>query len=150
MGIQSFITKENVVVGIDAIDKASAIAQLVGHASLSLPLDTVAVTKLLLAREQKKSSGCGKQIAIPHVINSIIPSLMVILGIFKNPVPWDSVDGKSVRIVCIVLCPSRQVKDYFVAVGAVSKSLSDESIRLSLSNMKTIPQVLTVLNAAKG
>jgi mannitol/fructose-specific phosphotransferase system IIA component (Ntr-type) len=115
-----------------------------------MPLDTVAVTKLLLGREQKRTSGVGRQIAIAHLLASQIPNIHVVFATFKNPVPWDSVDGKPVKVAALVLSPPRQLKDYFPLVMSVSKCLADESVRLSLLNMITDAQMLTVLNAAKG
>lgn len=144
-----FIAKEDIVCGLDATDKASAIAQLVGHVSKTMPLDTVALTKLLLTREQKKTSGCGKQIAIVHLINPIIPNMKVALGTFKSPVPWDSVDGKPVLLAAIIVAPPRMLKEYFPLIIRVAKTLAEDSTRLSLTNMGTPAQIMTVLNAAK-
>ena len=144
------IAKEDIVCGLHATDKASAIAQLVGHVNKTMPLDTVALTKLLLAREQKKSSGCGKQIAIAHVINGVVPNMKVALATLAQPVKWDAADGKPVSLVALIIAPPRELKEYFPLVIKVCKMLAEDNIRISILNMQTPAQIMAVLNAVKG
>lgn len=150
MEIDQYIAVENIAVGINATDKASAIAQLVGHASNVKTLNTEYITKLLLIREQKKSSGYGKQIAILHLIDRSISEISITIGTFKTPLAWDAVDGKTVTVAALILSPHRCIKEYIAVIPLVCKVLAEDTIRTSIVSMYTAAQILTVLNSVKG
>lgn len=150
MELDQYIAVENIAVGINATDKASAIAQMVGHASNVKSLNAEYITKLLLAREQKKSSGYGKQIAILHLIDRSIPEISVTIGTFKSPLQWDAVDGKLVTVAALILSPHRSVKEYIAVIPYVCKALAEDTVRASIVSMCTAAQVMTVLNSLKG
>jgi mannitol/fructose-specific phosphotransferase system IIA component (Ntr-type) len=149
MGLEQHLCKENFFALAPATDKTSAITHLVGHAQLSIPLDAPAVIKHLLSREVKRSSGCGKNIAIVHMLDRSIPNISVTVGTFKGLVPWDAVDGKGVRVAALVLSPPRHLRSYMSLVAEVCKVLADDATRASLTVMTTPAQMMTVLYAAR-
>lgn len=144
-----YIAQENVIVGLQGNDKASIISQIIGHVANTSFIDSSLTCKLLLERERKRSSGCGKQVALLHLIDHSIPERIIALATLKSPVKWDSVDGKDVRAVGIVLAPPNFMKYYFDTIRQTAKILGDDTTLCSVLNMETAAQVAKVFHSFK-
>jgi mannitol/fructose-specific phosphotransferase system IIA component (Ntr-type) len=112
-------------------------------------LNVEPVTKSIFAREDKKSSGCGKGIAVPHLIGPDVHELVIIVATFEMPVEWKSADNKPVTVAGMILAPTRYLKEYFPLMTQLAKTLADDSVKCSLLSMNTSAQMCTVLKAAK-
>jgi len=74
---------------------------------LSLPQDEQEILIAdLLERDSREETGIGDGIAIPHSRCKRIshPCSNILIGVLQSPIPFNSLDGKPVDIVCIVLC----------------------------------------------
>jgi PTS system nitrogen regulatory IIA component len=56
----------------------------------------------VLKREAIVSTGIGMGVALPHVKTDSIRSFFITVGVFKNGVDWDSLDGKPVYIAFLI------------------------------------------------
>lgn len=53
-------------------------------------------------REEIMSTGIGHQVAIPHVKNDAVSSFFISIGIHREGIEWDALDGKPVNLVFLI------------------------------------------------
>jgi mannitol/fructose-specific phosphotransferase system IIA component (Ntr-type) len=72
-----------------------------------------------MAREKLASTSLGKGVAIPHCRTDEVSKTICVCGLIKNPVEWDSPDGKPVDIVFLVITPKEKPQEYLKVVRAI-------------------------------
>lgn len=73
-----------------------------------LVTDVEAVTNALLERERVMSTGIGGGVAIPHAQSPGVRELAVGFARVKDELPFDSLDGKPVRLVFMIVGPEER------------------------------------------
>jgi PTS system fructose-specific IIC component/PTS system nitrogen regulatory IIA component len=61
--------------------------------------------RALTEREAKMSTGIQNGIAIPHGKTTVVDNMFGVLGVSKNGIDYDSLDGKPVHLVMMLLAP---------------------------------------------
>lgn len=95
----------------------------------------------VLTREQVRSTGIGSGIAIPHGKCTAVKELVVALGIAGQPIDFDSVDGKPVSIVILLLSPLDQTGPHIQALARISRLMLDEAFRNKLQKATSSNEV---------
>ncbi len=119
-----------VKVPLKGMDKDSIITELVDSLNENglLP-DRDATLGELFDREHIRSTGVGFGIAIPHGYSAWVRDLVMAVGIPQSPVDFDSVDGRPVSIVVILVSPTRQTGSHIQALARISRMLLDPEFR---------------------
>jgi PTS system nitrogen regulatory IIA component len=94
---------------IEATAKRDVLREFVARLPLPPEQDRATLLSVLEAREAMGSTGIGDGIAIPHVRNPIVLHLdqpFVTLGLLRNPVDFEAVDGKPVHALFMVVSPT--------------------------------------------
>ncbi len=86
----------------------------------------------VIKREEEFSTSLGDHIAVPHGRAGIDVSSMAALGVASSTIPFDSLDGKPVRIFVLLITQPEESKIHLEALGAVSRFLGQESVRESV------------------
>ncbi|MGE5295353.1 MAG: PTS sugar transporter subunit IIA [Solirubrobacterales bacterium] len=92
-------------------------------------------------REQIRSTGVGFGIAIPHGRSPSAHDLVLAVGIPQNPIDFESVDGKPVTIVVLLVSPAKQTGSHIQALAAISRIMLDQDFRESIEKA-TSPQAV--------
>jgi PTS system nitrogen regulatory IIA component len=125
MDIADFLTYERVAIGVRARDKAAVLTEAARLAAARLPgVNEATVAGALRDREQLGSTGLGGGFALPH---ARIEGLGRLHGMFLRlgrPVEFDSIDGKPVDLVFLLLIPA-EATDHIAALAAVSRRFRD-------------------------
>ncbi|NLB60501.1 MAG: PTS transporter subunit EIIA [Lentisphaerae bacterium] len=111
-------------------DRASVLRMAVGR--LALPEDTNrdALAAILLAREERISTGIGDGIAIPHARNPIILNVStssVALCFLDKPVEFGAPDGQPVQALFLVL--AQTIRAHLYLLSRLASALRQESLR---------------------
>jgi fructose-specific phosphotransferase system IIA component len=123
-------------------DKQLVIKELVDLLDAGkLLLDKNVALQAVLNREQVRSTGIGSGIAIPHGKCNAVKELVVSMGIASQPIDFDSVDGKPVSIVILLLSPLDQTGPHIQALARISRLMLDESFRNKLQNASSANEV---------
>ncbi|MBP5401736.1 MAG: PTS sugar transporter subunit IIA [Treponema sp.] len=102
-----FIKPEAVILNLQSTEKDEVFEELNETlVSLFPSLDRVQVLNSLLEREKKMSTGIIPGIAIPHAISDRIKEPLVAVGISRPGIDFDSLDGKPVHLIFMVLFPA--------------------------------------------
>lgn len=122
-----------VKVPLEGKDKDAVITELVDLLGQNgLIGDRQTVLDAVFARERTRSTGIGSGIAIPHGKCSTVRELVMALGVTGDPIDFDSVDGKPVSIVILLVSPQDQTGPHIQALARISRLMLDEGFKNAL------------------
>jgi len=97
---------ELIKIGLEADDKDEVFEELVDHfCQVTKNNARGEILEALKERESKMSTGIQKGIAVPHCKTGAVDKIFGILGISKNGIDYDALDGEPVYLIFMVLIP---------------------------------------------
>ena len=132
----------------DAFPKQAAITELVELLDANgLLVDKETVLEAVLMREKTRSTGIGCGIAIPHGKCKAAKELVMAIGIPKDKegIDFQSVDGKPVRIIILLVSPADQTGPHIQALARISRLMLDEEFKQKLENSENSEDVYELL-----
>lgn len=100
----------------------------------------------ILKRESLSSTGIGERIAIPHAKTSAVKNASLALGIYKDGVDYDSLDGEPVNIVFMIAAPEGANNEHLETLSRLSVLLMNPEFKNGLLNAKTPQEVISLLD----
>jgi len=91
----------------------------------------------MLQREELGSTGMGDGIAIPHCRIEGMKSFALALTVCDKGISWDSIDGRSVHIICAIAGPVDGTDEHLRLLAGAARVLSNSKARYELLNSKT-------------
>ncbi|MHC4574791.1 MAG: PTS sugar transporter subunit IIA [Planctomycetota bacterium] len=136
-----------VKVPLEANDKKLVITELVDLLDANgLLLEKNAALDAVLKREQTRSTGIGSGIAIPHGKCKAVRELVMAMGIAHEPIDFESVDGKPVTIVILLVSPNDKTGPHIQALARISRLMLDTQFKQALEKAKSPEQVYELLS----
>jgi PTS system fructose-specific IIC component len=90
----------------------------------------------IIQREFKMSTGMEAGVAIPHASSDHIKTPIAAIGISRKGIPYETLDGKIVHLVVLLLFPRRQFQGNVRTLAAVARLLDNEEFRNELLDVK--------------
>jgi nitrogen PTS system EIIA component len=126
MKISEILDSGAIKIGMEADSKDKALKELVSVlAKVENIGDSKAILKALIERENLGSTGIGQGIAIPHGKTDKVGRLVAVLGISKQGVNFDALDGESVYIFFLLVAPKNTAGPHLKALAQISRLLRD-------------------------
>lgn len=91
----------------------------------------------MLGREELGSTGMGNGIAIPHCRLEGMMNFALALTVCDKGISWDSIDGRSVHIICAIAGPLDGTDEHLRLLAGAARVLSNSKARYELLNSKT-------------
>jgi mannitol/fructose-specific phosphotransferase system IIA component (Ntr-type) len=116
-------------------DKWEAIAKILDLLVSSGRVDPArrdAIHRALVDREKSMSTGLECGIALPHAAVEGLEELVAGLAVFRQGVPFQSIDGSPARIVVLLLIPKERRMAYLPVLADAARLLSREGVREKL------------------
>ncbi|MHC4631737.1 MAG: PTS sugar transporter subunit IIA [Planctomycetota bacterium] len=136
-----------VKVPVENKDKEDVITELVDLLDANgLLLDRDIALEAVLARERTRSTGTGAGIAIPHGKCNAVKELVMAIGIAHEPIEFESVDGKPVTILILLVSPADQTGPHIQALAKISRLMLDEEFKQKLEKAASADEVYELLN----
>ncbi len=104
--------------------------------------DVKELTDALIERERIMSTGIGFGLAIPHAKIKSVKEIAFAIGTSKNGIGFDSIDGKPVNLIILVIAGERQHKEYLKLLSQIMSILKDEKARSAIINFSSAQDVL--------
>lgn len=140
-----------VKVPLEGKDKQSAITELVDLLDTNgLLLDRDAALDSVLAREKTRSTGIGSGIAIPHGKCKAVKELVMAIGIAHKPIDFESVDGRPVAIIILLVSPADQTGPHIQALARISRLMLDEQFRQKLEKAGSSDELYELLSSKEN
>ena len=109
--------------------------------------DKAAVLAALKAREAEGTTGMMSGFAIPHCKSAAVKEAAVLVVKFANPVSWDSMDGKPIRVAISLLVPDGAVGTTFLRMlSQVAVMLMDEEFRTQIDAADEATLIADIIN----
>jgi fructose-specific phosphotransferase system IIA component len=128
-------------------DKEAVITELVDLLDTQgLLLDRDAALDAVLTRERTQSTGTGAGIAIPHGKCKAVKELVMAIGIAHEPIEFQSIDGKPVTILILLVSPADQTGPHIQALARISRLMLNQECKTRLENVKSAEDVYELLS----
>ena len=131
MTLDELIPPAQVLDRLRAPDKAALLTALARAAGEALGLPPADIAAALAAREALGSTGTGNGIALPHARIATLAAPSGFFARLDRPVAWDSVDGRPVDLVFLLLSPAADA-EHLRALAAVSRRLRTPGVAEAL------------------
>ena len=151
MKIVDFLSKDAVTVDLKSTKKEDVIKELVELLSKAHPIkEKDKLFKTLMNRESLGSTGIGQAIGIPHAKSNAVDELIAALGISRQGVDFDSLDGEPTRIFLLLVAPEDAAGPHLKALARISRVLKDKFLRDSLVAAKDKKAVFDIIAQEDG
>ena len=108
MFLYELFPPELIKIGLEAEDKDEVFEEMVDQfCQISKSNAREEILEALREREAKMSTGIHKGIAVPHGKTNAIENIHGILGISKNGIDYDALDGQPVYILFMLIVPQK-------------------------------------------
>lgn len=149
MKIREFISSKAVSADLRSKDKESVITELV-----ELLIDTGSIERknkkkvleVLMAREALGSTAIGQGIAIPHGKHKSTKKLVGCLGISREGIDFDSLDGELAHIFFLLMAPIDSAGPHLKALAKISRLLKDKFVRERLVGAKDEAEIMKIID----
>jgi mannitol/fructose-specific phosphotransferase system IIA component (Ntr-type) len=144
MQLSDYISEKQITVEAKAKTKKPALEELLGilvKLKKISPRSRLKILASLLARERLGSTAIGQSIAIPHARLDLVKRSLVVIGLFKEGLEFDSLDGEPVYIVFLILSPKALEGFHLKMLATISKLLRDKLFLDRLKRAKTAAEV---------
>jgi mannitol/fructose-specific phosphotransferase system IIA component (Ntr-type) len=95
-----------------------------------------------------KRENLGHGVAVPHIKHEKIDSMSLAIGVCKDGVDFNALDGQPVYCVFLLLSPDERPSEHLEAMEAVFGNLSQDTFRNFLVQATSSKDVITLLNEA--
>lgn len=105
MMLQHVFQADRIKIGLESEDKDEVFEELVNVLSVSCSkgFDRKLVLQAIRERESKMSTGIKRGLAIPHGKTDSVDSVYGVIGISKNGIEYDALDGEPVFILFMLI-----------------------------------------------
>lgn len=102
----------------------------------------------MLDRERTMSTGLRYGIAVPHARTDGVRELYVAIGIKKEGVDFDALDGEPSRIFVAIASPKKKSEPHIRVLSSLSGVLKDEALRSRLLSATNTAEAEALLRSA--
>ncbi|MDO4635908.1 MAG: fructose PTS transporter subunit IIA [Streptococcus sp.] len=90
-------------------------------------------------REEQGQTGIGNFVAIPHGKSKFVNKPSVVIGINEKEIPWESLDGKGVRVVVLFAVGNDDMaaKEHLKLLSIFARKLGNDDVIKNLINSET-------------
>ena len=146
MSLKKSLIRETITPALQGVTKEAVIEELVELLVAAGRIkDRMAAVRAVLERERKMSTGMQNGIAIPHGKTDTLDGLVTALGIKREGLDFDSLDGQPARIFVMTLSPENRTGPHIQFLAEISRQLNDPSIRERLLQATTTDEILNIL-----
>ncbi|MFO8062541.1 MAG: PTS sugar transporter subunit IIA [bacterium] len=118
--IKDFIKEENIILNLKSRKKDSAIEEMLAETDFTEDKKKL-ISHSLKQREVLGTTGIGKGIAIPHARSLVLDKLELYIGVSKKGIEYDSMDGKPVHIIFLIMAPPLDTANqYLILLGRIA------------------------------
>ena len=147
MNFGNVLKKELMVFNLDSTTKEEAIREL---SKLLLEHNVInnedQYIQAVLDRENHSTTGVGNGIAIPHGKSSSVDKTSIVFAKSKQPIEWDSLDGKPVDIIFLLAIKGEDQGDTHLKIlSEIAMKLMDDDVVQNLKQAVQPEAVIEIL-----
>ena len=151
MKFADFIEVKAMNADLQAEDKEGVIKELVEgliKAGRIKEEDQKGIIAAVMKREELGSTGIGRGVAVPHTKHPSVGRLVGTVGISRDGVDFNSLDGEKVQIFFLLVSPPDRPGDHLRALENISRKLRDDTFCRFLRQAQTVEGISQLLEEA--
>ncbi len=145
MDVPEFLAQRDVLIDVDARDKATLLHRLAQQAAGELELKAPEIATALYEREKLGSTGTGGGIAIPHARLSKVKRPLAVFARAKKAIGFDAIDEKPVDLVFLLLLPGSNEARYLSALASAARRLRNAGTQQKLRKAGSQAELYAIL-----
>ncbi len=153
MKLSEVLAEPAVQLDLDGRDKWQAISDLTDCLVATGQVPAAhrdAVHASLVSREKSMSTGMENGIAIPHSSVPLVERPAVALGVSREGIDFQAIDGRPTHLVILLVNPANQTKAHIRTLAEIARLLSSSELRSALVRSDTAADVLSTIRAAEA
>ena len=148
MNLVDILTIECVKVPLESTDKRAVIDELVDLlAAAGQVASPQTLRDAVWSREQTRTTGIGHGLAIPHGKAAGMKSLAMAVGKPAEPLDFEAIDNKPVRLVVLLASPPDKTSDHIQALARISRLMTVEDFRSKIYEAQTAEEVFELIKS---
>lgn len=146
MNLKKVLSPDTVWVDLKADTKQGIIEEMIDRLLAAGKIkDREAVLHAVLEREAKMSTGMQNGVAIPHGKTDAVTGLVAAIGLNKEGVKFDSMDGSPSTIFIMTISPTNRTGPHIQFLAEVSRLISQPAEREKLLAARTHAEIYETL-----
>ncbi|MGB3259788.1 PTS fructose transporter subunit IIABC [Paenisporosarcina sp.] len=147
MKITQLLTKDTIILDLDAQRKSEVLTELIGQLDQAGKLiDKKKFTEDILAREKQSTTGIGDGIAIPHAKSSAVQVPAIAFGRSLKGIDYESLDGQPAHLFFMIAASEGANNDHLDALSRLATFLMDANFRNQILEATSIEDVLQAVS----
>ena len=98
----------------------------------------------VIEREQYLSTGLENGLAVPHGKSRSVKQLVMALGVSKEGIDFDSLDGKPTTIIFLLVSPKDTSGPHIKALAQITRGLKDSAVREKIKNASSPEEIYSL------
>jgi fructose-specific phosphotransferase system IIA component len=144
MKISDILEEKLVISNLPGKTKEEIIETLIDVVSQSPKvLDKGKIRTAIFEREKIMSTGVGNGFAIPHGKTDAVTDIVAAFGVTENPIPYQSLDEKPVRLVFLLVGKDNLVGPHIKLLSRISRLMNKEEFRNKLLETKSSKEIIS-------
>lgn len=151
MKLSDIVVPDAMIPSLAATTRDEAIAELLGamvDAGAITGDSLQGVTDALMAREAQSTTGIGNGVAFPHARVKGIKAPVGAIGRSKEGIDFNSLDGRPVDMVIVLLSNPEEPGEHLEAMEAVFMHVQRQAFRDELQSCQTQDEIDEVIRKA--
>lgn len=99
----------------------------------------------LVERERLGTTGIGKGLALPHMRSRYVKDFAGAIGVARDGIDFDSLDGIPTRLIILLISPFEQRQQHSYLMAKLATLMTDRTLQYSLQVERTPASLLTFL-----
>ncbi len=146
-----YVKPENIKLQLEGETKEEVIEELVELLTESCCVeDADTILDAVLAREREGSTGLEKGVAIPHAKCDAVSRLSIVIGISKDGIDFDALDGKPSNLFFLMVAPTSESGPHVQAIAKIVKMIKIDRFRNRLLKAKSGEEVIDTINMVEN
>ena len=151
MKLSDIIVPDAIIPSLAATTRDEAIAELIGALASSgaVAVDSAeGIASAILAREAQSSTGIGNGVAFPHARIEGVKEPIGAVGCSAEGIDFNSLDGKPVDLVVLLLSNPEDPGEHLNAMEAVFRHIQRQAFRDELRARETREEIANLIQKA--
>ncbi len=149
LSLTQLCPKDAIILDIGSEPKEFVIKKLVERlAVVDNGVNLNGVFDSIIKRERIASTGLGEGIALSHARVDGLKKALCAIGQSKVGVDYNSMDGRPVNIIFLLLSPTHDEGSHIMILERISTLLSSDYLKSRLENAKTVDDVVEILRVS--
>ena len=147
MEIKDLLRKELMIMDLKASTKMEAIDEMIEKLKTEgIISDANEFKKLILAREEKSSTGLGEGIAMPHAKTSVVVKPSVLFARSHKGLDYDSLDGEPVHIFFMIAASEGAHDLHIETLAKLTKMLLNDDFTKGLLTCNNSDEIYALVD----